>query len=334
MAKRKSVTGIAVLILLLVVSLALSGCGPKQADPGGDTGKPERLSTVMGTSGVGGSWYPYASRIAGITMRETTSRITVIATGGGVENLRLMKQGEIGMGQVEAAVMHYAYEGIKIFEGDKMPFIRFVAQMYPITFQAAVPRASTIMTLHDLKGKSFSPGSAGSGDEVTWLEVFEAYGMSKSDMDWRPLTHTERAMAFKDRTIDGVGYETVVPAGTLLEAASLVPLRLLAIEGDYRKNLMAKYPWYTEWVIPAGTYNGQDEDVQTVATFGIFVAHENVPEQLVYDFVKSMFDKVEEVRTLHTGARLTSLDMALHGRGDIPLHPGAERYYREVGLIK
>jgi TRAP transporter TAXI family solute receptor len=325
----------------MVISLAgLTGCGKpaeKSADgqPAGESGaKPEKLHVVWGTSGIAGSWYPTASAIAGVVMKHSDSMITVQSTGGGTENLRLMKQGEIGLALAEANVMNYAFKGEKLFEGDAYPDMRFVTQLYPIVFQVAVHANSPYKTIADLKGNGFSPGSAGSGDEACYEEIVAEYGLTKKDLDWRPLAHTERSMAFKDRQLDSIGFETSVPAGALLEACAQNPIRLLPIEGKERESLKSKYSWYTDWNIPAGIYNGQDTEIETVATMSMVVADKSVPDQLIYDFITSLYADLEPVHAVHKMTPYISLETALLGQGDIPLHPGAEKAYKELGLIK
>lgn len=338
----RKVIGCLIVVFLLISIVGIAGCSSNKpaekpaANKPAETPpeKPQKLQVVMGTSGIGGGWYPTASTIAGCVMKDSKSLITVQATGGGTENLRLMKQGEIGMGMAEANVMNYSYKGEGLFKGDPYPDMRFVTQLYPIVFQAAVHADRPYKSIADLKGKSFSPGSAGSGDEAGWEEIFAAYGVSKKDCQWKPLTHTERSMAFKDRQLDAVGYETTVPAGTLLEACAQNPIRILPIDGKERDELMSKYSWYTKWTIPGGVYNGQDTDVETVATMSMIVADKSVPDQLVYDFVMGVYNNLEPIHAVHQMTPYISLETALLGKGDVPLHPGAEKAYKELGLIK
>ena len=318
-----------VAVLLLVAGLVFGG-GQGEAKAGGGA----KLHAVMGTSGIGGSWYPTASKIAGVVMGGSDILVVVQASGGGTENIRLMKQGQYQLGMAEANVMSYGYKGVELFAGDAYPNMRFVTNLYPIVFQAAVMKDTPFKSISDLKAKSFSPGSAGSGDEAGWAEIFSIFGLSKKDVQWRPLTHTERAMSFKDRQLDCVGYETSVPAGTLLEASSQNAIRLLPIGGQDQKNLMAKYGWYIPWTIPAKTYNGQDEAVEVVATGSAIIADAGLPEEFVYKYVKALYDNLEPVQATHAMTKYISLETALAGRGDVPIHPGAEKFYKEKGLIK
>lgn len=336
----KKVLSIFLVIVLVLGVAAMTGCsnGTSTKDPGGEGGEPsgsESNHAIMGTSGIGGSWYPTASTIAGVVMKNSDSMITVQATGGGTENLRLMRQGEMNMGLCEANVMNYSYQGEQMFEGDPYTDMMFVTQLYPIVFQGAVHASSNYKTFADLVGKenSFSPGSPGSGDEYGWAEILAEFGVTKDNVDWRPLSHTERSMAFKDRNLDCVGNETAVPAGVLLEIGAQNPVRILAVDGAEQKALMDKYSWFTPWTIPAGTYNGQDEEVETVATMSMVVADKSVSEKVIYDYVMAIYNDLEPIHEVHSMTPYVSLETALLGQGDIPLHPGAEKAYKELGLL-
>jgi len=282
---------------------------------------------IMGSSSLGGSWYPTASRIAGVVMKYTDSVVTVQSSGGGTENIRLMKQGQYQMGMAESNIMVYGFQGIRDFDGDPYPELTFVTQLYPLIFQAVVLKSHGWKNLGDLKGKSFSPGSPGSGDVAAWEEVFDgAFGLSPDDMIWKPLSHNERSMAFKDRVLDSVGFETAVPAGAILEATAQNPGTILSIGGKYREALMKKYTWYDPWVIPAGTYNGQDEDVETIIQGGGIIAD---------DYVSAMYGPgLEAVQSVHANAHYITLDTACDGRGPVPIHPGAAKFYKEKGVYK
>lgn len=318
------------LCLLLCASMAFAN-GTAEGGAGG--------KAIMGSSSLGGSWYPTASAIAGAVMQHTDSVITAQATGGGTENLRLMLQNEMQIGLAESNVMVYAYEGTKLFANAKYDNVRFVANLYPLVFQATVQKASKFMTFRDLcdANGSFSPGSPGSGDEVAWQEIFDgAFNCDYKTLGWKPLSHNERVMAFQDRLLDCIGYETSVPAGAILESSAQIPLRLLEIGGAERDALMKKYSWYSPWNIPAGTYNGQDKDCPTVITGTALIADAvNAPEKVVYDMVSTLFGAgLKQVQSVHSFTPYIKLETALDGRGPVPIHPAAEKFYKEKGMIK
>jgi len=294
---------------------------------------------IMGTSSLGGSWYPTGSAIAGQVMTHTDSIITAQATGGGTENLRLMMQNQMQIGLSETNVTFYAFNGEKLFQGQKYDNLTFCANLYPLVFQAQVQKASKFNTFKEFCAAkaSFCPGSPGSGDEVAWQEIFEgAFDTNYKDIVWKPLSHNERVMAYQDRLLDGIGHETAVPAGAILESSAQIPVRILAIGGAERDKLMAKYAWVGKWTIPANSYNGQEEAVETVTTGTCLVADGvNAPEKVIYDMVSTLYGPgLKAIQSVHSFTPYITLDIALDGRGAIPLHAGAEKFYKEKGMVK
>ncbi|MDX9800861.1 MAG: TAXI family TRAP transporter solute-binding subunit [Spirochaetia bacterium] len=296
-------------------------------------------NAVMGASSLESSWYPTASRISGVCMKYSDTIIAVQASGGGADNITLMKSGKYDLGITEANVMSYGYQGIKRFNGNPYPGMRFVTNLYPVVFQAIVQKNNGINSLYDLKGKTFSPVKLDVADvtgENTWQEIFEAaFNIRKKDINWHPLSEEEKGMAFKALLVDALGYETVCPSGAVLETSARIPVKILSVGGVERERLIGEYSWYKPWVIPAGTYTGQKSDVETVAVDVVIIADEAVSEKIVYDLVSTIYGEgLDLIRAVHEMSSYISLDNALSGKGTVPLHPGAEKYYREKGLLK
>jgi len=328
-----------IIVFLLIVGLilstfGLSGCSSGGQSQGTPSDKAAKNHTIIGTSQIAGSWYPAASKIAGIVMSQTDSLITVQSTGGSTENVKLISRGELGMGLVSSTVLPSAYEGTGEFEGNPNKNLRFVVALFPQVLQAVVHKSSNINTISELKGTKMSAGTPGSGDLVDWELVLGYYGLTTQDLDWRPLSSTERAMGFKDNILDCIAYTSACPNGTILEASSQTEIRLLAIEGEKRESILKDCPWYAPFTIPANTYNGQDVPVDTISNLTLVVADETVDDEIIYDFVKAIYENLDDVQSVHPMAKEINLDTALYGKGDIPLHSGAEKYYKEVGIVK
>lgn len=312
-----------VLLILLIVGFSFAG-GRKE----------DSRKLVMGSSGIGGSIYPLLSTIAGVMMEHTDSEIIVQASGGGTENLRLMKNGDYELGFTEANVMVYAYKGEKMFEGNPYSDLRFVLNLYPAVFQPIVHAKSKYESLEDLIGTSFAPGSAGSGDEAGWEDIFESLELTRDDFKWKPLTHTERSMAFKDRVLDCIGFETSCPSGSIMEIGTMTPIRIIPIEGTQRDKILNMFPWSASYTIPGGTYKGMESDIETIYVGCSIVVDKSVSDNVVYDFLYATFDANPiVVKSVHKSASLISLDTALIGKGPVPLHPAAEKYYKEKGKM-
>jgi len=302
------------------------------------------FKAVFGSSSLGGTWYSCACKIAGVAEQYENVSLVVQATGGGAENIRLMAQNEAQFGLAEPSICSYAYNGTSIFQGEKHQDIRFLTDLYPNALCAMVMKEGKIKTFADLVAKDgkktgFCFGSPGSGDELVWIEALSGFGITKDMLDWRPLSHSERVTAFKDRQLECLGYATAQPSGSIMEASAQTPIRLLEIKGKDRDKILKQYPWYDPYTIPAGMYNGVDKPVETISIGGYVIANKDVPEDYVYKVLKAMYSKdgLEQVRAISAGTKAISLDAALGGNKDgkiLPFHPGAIKFYKEMGMIK
>ena len=327
-----------ILLLFLVILLSLSFFACEKA---GDSSRP----IIMGSSSIGGTWYPTAARMAVVAMKYEGLRITLQASGGGTENVRLMRQDQYQMGLCEPNIANYAYRGEAIFEGDgRYDNITFVTNLYPNAACAVVMRNGPIRTMYDYNSDTnggrkygFSPGSPGSGDEYCWEEIFSVYGVTKANINWRPLSHNERVMAFKDRILEGIGYTTAQPAGSIIEASAQTPIRILEISGKERDEIIKNFPWYAPYVVKGGFYNGVDEAVETIYIGGFVIANKDVSEDAIYKYLTAVYIKgLEEVQSVAEATKEIALENSVGGNetGSIPFHPGAERFYKEKGLLK
>ena len=324
---KKIVLTIAILCLAIVSVFAF---GSKEKEAATEMPK----TAVMGSGGMGGTSHATFSMIATQIQKYTDVTVTNQASGGSSENARLIKQGEYEFGMMNTAMIVYALNGTADFKADG-PYkdIRFVANLYPSAAQAVVRKSSNIQSFADLKGKVFSPGPAGSGDVTGFEEIVGFYGLTTKDMDWRPLTNTERVSAFKDRILDCGGWLTSFPAGNILELSTATPIRLLSI-ADKDDEFFKKFPYYVKMVIPKETYNGMDADV-IVPGVGIIVASRaDVNAELVYTFLKGMYMGLDELQTVHSMATYIKLETALDGSKGVPIHDGAIKYFKEKGVLK
>ena len=318
-------TILTITIICLVVIL-MSACG------GGRSAG--QMTAVMGAGSMGGTSHATFSMIATQIQKHSDLIVTVQASGGSSENARLIRQGEYQFGMLNSAMIVYALKGETEFRSDGPdPNIRFVANLYPSAAQAIVRKDSNIHTFSDLRGRVFSGGSPGSGDLVAFEEILNFFGVTTRDLDWRPLSNTERVAGFKDRIIHSGGWVTSVPAGNILEIAAGTPLRVLSL-GNRVDEFLTKFPYYTKFVVPKGIYNGVDEDVTTVAVGIIIASRADVSDDMVYTFLKGMYAGLDELQQVHGMAHYITIESALDGSGSVPVHPGAQRYFREVGLIR
>lgn len=294
--------------------------------------KAEQFINIL-TGGTSGVYYPIGvalSKIYGEGIEG--ARTQVQATKASVENLNLLQQGkgEFAIALGDSVLM--AWEG-NADAGFNAPLgkLRGIAAAYPNYIQIAANADSGITTVADFKGKSISVGAAKSGTELNARAILTALGMTYADMgktEYLPFAESVELM--KNRQLDATLQSAGLGVASIKDLATSVATTIVSIPPEVADTLGAPYVAAT---IPAGTYQGQTADVQTLAVGNFFVTHEGVDEETVYLMTKLLFDHLPDLAAAHNAARAISLDGALAGM-PVPLHPGAERYYREVGVLK
>lgn len=264
--------------------------------------------------------------------------VTVQATGGSVENVRLLGNKNAELALCMCDIAYYGRNGLEVFaeKNEKYTNYSAIGAIYPEVIQIFVRRESNIKTINDLKGKRVSVGPPGSGTEVSARQIFGIYGLDykqKKDFDARYISFAETADQFKDKLIDA-GYAVLgVPNAALQDITAVAPIRLLEISDEMFKKIKEKYPYYSQITIPGGTYKGQDQDVKTVTLKAILLVRDDVDKELVYNLTKTLYENASEVAAGHALGKHIKLETAMEGIS-IPFHPGALKYYTEKGLVK
>jgi len=310
------------LAVVLVMSVALTGCAP------------QKTNLILATGGTSGTYYPFGGSMAQIfNSKIQNMNVTAQATGASVENLKLIGQKEAELAIVQNDMTDYAYNGTEAFKDSKVENVRVIANLYPEVIQIVSSADSGIKTLTDIKGKKFSVGAPGSGVEANARQLLDVMGMTYNDFSANYLSFAESADSLKDNHIDGFLFVSGIPNAAIQDTATTSSLNFVSIPDDVIKKLIDKYPFFTEIVIPAGTYKGQTADVKTVAMKATLVAGAEVPEKVIYDLTKALFENQPELASAHAKGAELSLESAVNGVS-VPFHPGAEKYYKEVGAIK
>lgn len=310
------------LTLVLVLSVALTGC----AQP--------KVNLILATGGTSGTYYPFGGAMAQIfNSKIENMNVTAQATGASVENLKLIGKKEAELAIVQNDMTDYAYNGIETFKDGKIENIRAIATLYPEVIQIVASADSGINTLQDIKSKKFSVGAPGSGVEANARQIMDVLGMTYNDFSASYLSFSESADSLKDKHIDGFLFMSGIPNAAIQDTATTSNLKFISIPDDVINKLIAKYPFFTEFVIPAGTYKGQNTDVKTVAAKATLVVGSEVSEKVVYDLTKALFENQPELAQAHAKGNELKLEEAVKGIS-VPFHPGAEKYFKEVGAIK
>lgn len=310
------------MVSVLILSLALAGCAP------------QKTNLILATGGTSGTYYPFGGAMAQIfNSKIENMNVTAQATGASVENLRLIGSKEAELAIVQNDMTDYAYNGIEAFEDGKIENVRAVATLYPEVIQIVASAGSGINTLQDIKGKKFSVGAPGSGVEANARQILDVMGMTYNDFTANYLSFSESADSLKDKHIDGFLFMSGIPNAAIQDTATTSDLEFISIPDDMIKKLTEKYSFFTEFTIPAGTYNGQDADVKTVAVKATLIVGAEVSEEVVYNLTKALFENQPELAQAHAKGQELNLEDAVQGIS-VPFHPGAEKYFKEVGALK
>lgn len=307
--------------LALSAALLLSGCGGKSSG-----------NLKLGTGGTTGTYYAYGGVLANILNEKLNgTKITVQSTGASKANIFLIEDKEADLAIVQNDVMDYAYNGTDLFEGDgAVKSFSTVAALYAEVCQ--VVAVDSIKSIADLKGKRVSVGDAGSGVEFNARQILEAYGISFDDIEVNNLSFGDSSDALKDGKIDAFFCTAGAPTTAVVELSTTNPISLLPVDDEHVNKLIEKYPFYTKFAIPGGSYKGVDGDVQTVAVKATLIVSNTTPDDVVYELVKGIFDNKDAITASHAKGAELDTKYAVEGIS-VPFHPGAEKYFKEVGAL-
>ena len=288
---------------------------------------------ILATGGTSGTYYPFGGAIANIwNTKIANMNVTAQATGASAENLRLISKGDAEFATVQNDVMDYAYRGSDMFAGQKLPNLASIGTLYPEVVQIAASKTSGIKSIADLVGKRVSVGDAGSGVEFNAKQILEGYGITFDDIKKNNLSFKESAEGLQNGTLDACFVTAGVPNAALQELAFTAGLILIPVDGAEADSICKKYSFYTKTTIPAGTYKGTDVDTEALAIKATLAVSESLDEETVYQMTKALFDNLEELGAAHAKGKEVTVKAAVTGIS-VPFHPGAMRYFKEVGAL-
>ena len=284
------------------------------------------------TGGTSGVYYPLGVALSKIYGEKIEgARTQVQSTKASVENLNLLQQGRGELAFSLGDSVKLAWDG-DAEAGFKAPLdkLRGIAAIYPNYIQIVASQESGIKTLADFKGKSLSVGAAKSGTELNARAIFAAAGMSYEDLgktEYLPFAESVELM--KNRQLDATLQSAGLGVASIKDLATSVAIQMVAVPEETAAKIGAPY---VAVKIPAGTYAGQEEDVSTVAVVNFLITHSDVSDETAYQMTKQLFENLPDLQAAHNAAKQIKLEGALEGM-PVPLHPGAERYYKEKGLM-
>ncbi|MBE2983853.1 TAXI family TRAP transporter solute-binding subunit [Campylobacter sp. RM9344] len=288
----------------------------------------------IGTGGMTGTYYPIGGAICRLVNKDPNIKCSVQSTGGSVYNVNNVLKKELTFGFVQSDVVYDKFNGTGKFEkmGDQR--LRSVVSIYPELLALVVTKDSGIKSIEDLAGKKYNVGNPGSGNEVTTLAVFKAKKFDVAKLGYRGvLTVQECPHALKDKKIDGYSFMVGHPTANITDAANSMPIDILDITGEDVDKMIADYPYFAKGVIPNGSYEGINRDVNSIGVKAVLVADESASNEAVRAVVKSILDNFDEYKTLHPALKSVTKESLIQGLS-APLHPAAEAVFKEAGIIK
>ena len=320
----------------LVALMALAGSAQAQ----------EMKFFRIGTGGAGGTYYPIGGLIANAISNPPGSRpgdkggscgvpglvAIAVSTNASVANMNAIHAGQLDAGLAGAQSVAQGYAGEGKFVGNKKDKVRFIANLYPEDMHLVTPKGMKLSSLKDLNGKKVGVAAAGSGTQVSVRLILKHYGI-KADEQELGLAQSSQRLA--DGQLDAFFYAGGTPFAALIQLGSTKGFELYRFSDEERQEINKIIPYYVPSMISAGTYETITYDVPTVAVNGQFVTSVDQPEDLIYQITKALWN--DNTRKLldkgHSKGKVIRKETALVG-ALIPLHPGAEKFYKEAGMIK
>ncbi|MDE0114066.1 MAG: TAXI family TRAP transporter solute-binding subunit [Albidovulum sp.] len=292
----------------------------------------------IGTAGSGGNTYRVGAGMAALFNEKLTDiklQTSVQATGGSVHNMELLADGEVEIATAGGSVAHQAYNNAGRFAErpmDRYKVVQFVSSIYPNpVWFLAMEWAPEIKTLRDLRGKRVSMGLVGSQGEAVWNQIMDIIGLTYEDVDEEFTVHQAAIDQVRNRQIDAVVIPDAAGSSSIVQMMETGFARILDMDDDVITGMTEDsldFP-YTQ---PAGSVPGLDEPRKTWASSVVLVARADVEEDLVYHMIKTVFENIEFLENIHPITRYWRTETALDGQTGA-LHPGAAKYYREIGLM-
>ena len=303
-------------------------------------GQAAKANLLFASGSVAGTFYPLAGAIAQVWNKKIPDlNVTATATGGSLENVRLLgsKSTEIGLAMNDVAF--YGYNGLEFFQAKNEKYKNFsaIGNIYPDTVQLFSRKNGPIKNIADLRGKKVVVGMQGSGNEISARQVLGLNGMDyKTRKDINPfyLSYAEAADQFKDNHIDACYFVVSFPNAAIQDINVMHPIQFIGFDDEMFAKIKKAYPLYARVEIPANAYQGLAKPLQTIGVYSSIYVQNDLPEDLVYQMTKVLYEESAAIAQANNAGRFIKLEMATTGGISVPFHPGAIKYYKEKGILK
>ncbi|TJW56600.1 MAG: TAXI family TRAP transporter solute-binding subunit [Mesorhizobium sp.] len=294
---------------------------------------------TIGTGGVTGVYYAAGGAICRLLNKDRKThgiRCSVESTGGSAFNVNTIKEGELDFGMAQSDVQYNAYKGLESFkDGGAHTDLRAVFSIHPEPFTVLAHPNAGVTKFEDFKGKRFNVGNPGSGTRASMERLLGAMGWTLADFSLASeLKADEHGPALCDGKIDGFFYGVGHPSANIQDPTTTCGAKLVPLTGEVVDKLVAENPYYAKATIPGGLYANNPNDTGTFGVLATLVTSAKVPDESVYQLTRAVFENFDEFKSLHPAfANLDPAKMVAEGNS-APLHPGAEKYFKEKGWLK
>lgn len=294
-------------------------------------------NVAIGTGGTGGTFYPVGVDISTLwndtVTEEFGTNFSAHTSGGSIENLQMIQSGEINVGISGSVPAFQAYQGSGDFKGIKLENVRYITSLYPEADQFVFRDNLDIESIADLKGKKVSVGPPGGGGVIYVPMHLEAIaGLSFDDIDVEYMSYSDAAQALQDGLIDVGYFGGAVPISGVSQVFASADVDMIDYSMKDIEKLEKEYPFYSSITVPADTYIDQTEEKLNASIYTSVVVDKNLDKELVYAMTEAFYEKLDWLKKRHPVLRTLTLEKALSGLGEAPLHPGSYEYYKDQGL--
>lgn len=323
------------LALIMIFAVLGTGCSGSDADVASEDGakKSNQFVTVL-TGGSSGAYFALGGTLSNL-LNENLDYVnsSVESTGASAVNSTKIGNGEAEIAFAMNNVVSFAYNGVESFaEKGKFESIRGITALYPNFCQVITLADTGITQIEDLVGKRVGVGAPGSGVEVDARNILKAHDITYDDIEEDYLSYAESVEQMKNGTIDAAFLTSGLPNSSIMDLATTHDVVIVTIRPEMVEKLQETIPYYSSEIIPAGTYDNE-EDVYTAAVKTILITREDLDEDTVYDITKTLYENLDAMIDTHNAAKHIDIEKFSEGI-PVPLHPGAEKYFREVGVLE
>ena len=343
----KSLKSLFVLLLTLAMVLGMVACGGSSAPAATEAPKADAAEApkaeapaevkipkfmTVGSGATGGAYYPIGVALAEIMTNSLGTQATCQVTGGSLDNLQLINEGTCDIGIVQGNNMADAYAGTGAYEGNAYTNIAALfGGLSKGFFQVVVPAESDIQTMNDLVGKKVIMGPAGNGAIAVADTIWGKYGFSTNDVNATYVAYDDGISQLQDGNADAVVIQTAIPASAIQElVAGGHAFRMLSVDKAIADELCAEFGYFGYGTISTSVYSTMEADCNTMFISNMVSVRADLDEELVYQMTKALFENIETIQNSHKAASALTIENA--ARVSIPMHPGARRYFTEMGL--